>query len=121
MTEESIRWNKFIEDVCYRDITTLSKVQRIAVLCFWYDAEMNSGGYSGYVDCYPETDSKELEAAILSVGYKKIADNYKRAVAEGEINGWIETDNEYYEFSPSLCECLQEYVEKNKDRIFGKD
>lgn len=31
MTEESIRWNRFIEDVCYRDITTLSRVQRIKI------------------------------------------------------------------------------------------
>lgn len=118
MTEKNLRWDKFIEEVCYRDITTLSAVQRIAVLCFWYDAEMNSGGYSGYMDCYPDTDPAELKEAILSVGYKEIADNYNRAITEGENDDWVETDMAYYEFSPSLCECLQEYVEKNKNVIF---
>lgn len=118
MIEKILRWDKFIEEVCYRDITTLSAVQRIAVLCFWYDAEMNSGGYSGYMDCYPDTDPDELKEAILSVGYKEIADNYHRAVTEGENDDWVETDMAYYNFSPSLSHCLQEFVEKNKDVIF---
>ncbi len=119
MTEKILRWNKFIEEVCHRDISTLSEVQRIAVLCFWYDAEMNSGGYSGYMDCYPDTDPAELKAAILTVGYKEIADNYHRAVTEGKNDGWAETDMAYYGFSPTLCECLEEFVEKNEGVIFN--
>lgn len=79
---------------------------------------MNSGGYSGYLDCYPETDPKELTETILEIGYKEIADNYQKAVTYGEVDDWIETDNAYYQFSPSLCDCLQEYVENNKDVIF---
>lgn len=118
MTEKNLRWNKFIKEVCYRDITTLSEVQRVAVLCFWYDAEMNSGGYSGYMDCYPDTDPAELRAVILTVGYKEIADNYDKAVTEGKNDDWNETDMIYYGFSPSLCECLEAFVEKNKDVIF---
>lgn len=118
MTEKDLRWNKFIEDVCERDFESLSEIQRKAVLCFWYDTEMNSGGFSGYIDCYPDTNTDELVDAILSIGYKEIADNYLKAVSEGEDDDWIETDNEYYGFSPSLCDCLQEYVEYNKDVIF---
>lgn len=119
MNEKNLSWNRFIEEVCYRDISTLSDIQRKAVLCFWYDAEMNSGGYSGYLDCYPDINSSELKEAIMSVGYKDIADNYQKAVNEGKNDDWVETDSAYYEFSPSLCECLQEFVEKNKDIIFG--
>lgn len=118
MREENLRWNKFIEEVCYRDIAALSEIQRKAVLCFWYDAEMNSGGYSGYMDCYPDTNSDELEKAILSIGYKEIADNYRKAVEGGTNDDWVETDNAYYDFSPSLCDCLQKYVENNKTVIF---
>lgn len=118
MTEKDLRWNRFIEEVCYRDLESLSEVQKIAVLCFWYDAEMNSGGYSGYMDCYPDTDVTELKEAILTVGYKEIAENYEKAVKEGEKDGWIETDSAYYRFSPSLCDCLQEYVENNRNTIF---
>ena len=118
MTEKDQRWNQFIEQICNRDIAALSKIQRKAVLCFWYDAEMNSGGYSGYMDCYPDTDPEELAEAILSVGYKEIADNYRKAVAEGENDDWMETDRDYYQFYPSLCDCLQEYVENNAALIF---
>ena len=78
MTEEDLGWNRFIEDVCCRDITSLSEIQKKAVLCFWYDAEMNSGGYSGFADCYSDIDTRELAEAILTVGYKEIADNYIR-------------------------------------------
>ncbi|MCI9056703.1 MAG: hypothetical protein HFF76_05510 [Oscillospiraceae bacterium] len=118
MTEKDLLWNRFIEEICCQDILELSEIQRIAVLCFWYDAEMNSGGYSGYMDCYPDTDTKELEAAILAVGGKAIAENYHKAVTEGETDDWVETDMAYYDFSPSLCDYLQEYVEKNKAIIF---
>ena len=118
MTEQDLRWNRFIEEICSRDMETLSEVQRAAVLCFWYDAEMNSGGYCGYLDCYPDTDPEELEKAILLVGSKELADNYRKAVAEGEKDDWVKTDMAYYDFSPSLCDYLQEYVEKHKAVIF---
>lgn len=118
MTEKDLRWNKFIEEVCNRELAALSEVQNKAVLCFWYDAEMNSGGYSGYMDCYPDTNPEELAEAILSIGYKEIADNYRKAVIEGKNDDWVETDYAYYEFSPSLWDCLQEYVERNKAVIF---
>ncbi len=119
INEKNLRWDKFIEDVCFRKLDTLTEMQRKAVLCFWYDAEMNSGGYSGYMDCYPNTDAEELAEAIRTIGYKEIADNYLKAVKEGAKYDWEETDMAYYEFSPSLSECLMEYVEKNKDIIFG--
>ncbi|MBD5081329.1 MAG: DMP19 family protein [Ruminococcaceae bacterium] len=118
MTEKHLLWNRFIEEICDRDVENLSEIQRTAVLCFWYDAEMNSGGYGSYMDCYPDTDPEELEKAILTVGGKELADNYRKAVSEGEDDDWAETDNAYYDFSPSLCDCLQEYVEKNKTAIF---
>ncbi len=119
MNEKDLRWNEFVADICDRDLESLSEIQRKAVLCFWYDAEMNSGGYSGYKDCYPDTNTEDLEDAILTVSYKEIADNYRKAVEEGENDDWIETDDAYYEFSPSLFECLREYVENNKDAIFA--
>ena len=119
LNEKNIRWDNFINDVCFRDITILSEIQRKAVLCFWYDAEMNSGGYSGYIDCYPNTDTEELTEAIRTIGYEEIAYNYLKTVNEGEKDEWVETDMAYYKFSPSLSDCLMEYVEKNKDVIFN--
>ena len=118
MSEKDLRWNRFIEEICDRELSTLSSVQRKAVLCFWYDAEMNNGGYCGYVDCYPETAPDELEEAILAVAYKEIADNYHKAVTDGEEDDWNETDTAYYDFSPSLTDCLRQYVEANRDVTF---
>ncbi len=76
------------------------------------------GGHSGYIDCYPETNPNELYYALLVVGNKDIADNYRKALDEGENDGWESTDSRYYCFSPSLCEYLEDYVEKHKDEIF---
>lgn len=108
-------WNCFIDDVCERE--TLSPIQKTAVLCFWYDAEMQSGGHSGYLDCYPETVPEELAAAIKTVAYEEIADNYQRALHEGEKDSYSETDEAYYAFEPSLFDCLRDFVDKNKDEI----
>lgn len=118
MTEKDLRWNTFIDDICFRDRDTLSDIQKHAVLCFWYDAEMNSGGYCGFIECYPDIDVAELKNAILAVGYPAIADNYMKAVNEGEQDDWVETDTAYYSFSPSLSECLEDYVETHKDVMF---
>ena len=118
MTEKDTLWNRFIEEICDRDAETLSPIQKKAVLCFWYDAEMQNGGHSGYRDCYPETTPDELEDAILTVGNKEIADNYRRAITDGEEDDFEETDNAYYDFEPSLCDCLEEFVWENRNVIF---
>ena len=82
MSEKDTLWNRFIEEICDRDAETLSPIQKKAVLCFWYDAEMQNGGHSGYLDCYPETN------------------------------------NAYYDFEPSLCDCLEEFIWVNRNVIF---
>ena len=118
MTEKDTLWNKFIEEICDRDTATLSPVQKKTVLCFWYDSEMQNGGYSGYLDCYPEANPDELEDAILTVGNKEMADNYRRAITNGEEDDFEESDNAYYDLEPSLCDCLEEFVWKNRAVIF---
>lgn len=118
LSERDERWNRFISDVCMRDEASLSDVQKKAVLCFWYDAEMNNGGFSGYLDVYPDTDLKELENALREIANDGIADNLCKAISDGEDDGWVETDMAYYGFEPSLTDLLEEYVEANKDVIF---
>lgn len=119
MDEKSFRWNRFADEICDREMDELSELQQKAVLCFWYDTEMNSGGHSGYFDCYPDTDYQALYDALLLIGSKEIADNFKKALTdEEEEDGWMETDDAFYEFSPSLYECLSEFVENHKDEIF---
>lgn len=121
MTEQDLRWNRFIDEICIgkKGSSTLSEIQRKAVLCFWYDAEMNSGGHSGYFDVYPDTVPQELANALATVGYQAIADNYLEAVVDGEEDDFVKTDDAFYEFEPSLSDCLMRFVEENKDAIFN--
>lgn len=119
MSEKDLRWNRFIDEICNKDIDTLSETQKKAVLCFWYDAEVNSGGHCGYFDCYPETNPQELIEAITEVSYKAIADNFEKALSDQCDENLEKADKAFYDFSPELGDCLMEYVEKHKDVIFG--
>ena len=117
LSEREERWNNFISDVCNRDESTLSDIQKKAVLCFWYDAEMNSGGFCGYQDNYQDTDLKELESALREIANDSVADNLCKAISDGEDDDWQETDMAFYQFEPSLTTFIEEYVEANKDVI----
>lgn len=119
MNDRDLRWNRFIDEICGRDTSELNSVQKKAVLCFWYMSEMNSGGHSGYFDCYPDTNPQELFAALVEIGNIDYAENYKKALTEeAEEDEYEATDNAFYDFSPELDQLLMEYVEKNKEHIF---
>ena len=77
-------WDIFIQHICFKEIESLSEMQKNAVLCYWYDAEMNSGGHSGYFDVYPETNPNELSKAIRVIANDEIAENYLKAIKDGE-------------------------------------
>lgn len=123
LSEKDKRWNKFIYEVCDKELDELSEIQRAAVLCFRYDSEMQSGGYSGFFDTYPELTPNDLLPALELIGHKEIADNYRRAVAEkerddGDEDGYETVDTEYYDIEPSLGDLLMKFVENNKEEIF---
>ena len=120
-------WNKFIYEVCNKDMNELSDIQRAAAVCFWYDSEMQSSGYCGFFDVYPEITPEMLLPAIELIGNKKIADNYRNALAEKAIydeddeiegDGYETVDFEYYDIEPSLSDLLMKFVEDNKEEIF---
>ena len=110
------RWNHFCMEISMQEPDTPDSIIRKAVLCFRYDAEMNSGGHSGYFSCYPDTDPEELYTALAEIGGTEIADNYKKALTADDE--YIETDDTFYSFTPSLTERVMEYVEAHKEIIF---
>ena len=118
-SKEVSLWNRFIEEICDKEIDTLSEIRRKAVLCFWYDSEVNGGGHRGYFDVYPEIDSEELIAAIETVGSKEIADNCRKAFSDKSDENLEAADTAFYNFSPELSDYIEKYVERNKDEIFG--
>ena len=115
------RWNIFIEDVCNREYEDLSPTQKKAVLCFWYDAEVNNGGHCGYFDCYPEVNPNDLEEALRCVGNDEIAENFIAAVntTDEDSNCWEKMDSRYYKFSPPLIDYIEQYVEDNRPNMFS--
>ena len=116
-TEKDIRWNWFIAKICKQDMDTLNEVQRKAALCFWYDAEVNNGGHSEYFDVYPKVNPQELVEALSEVSYPAIADNFQKAVSDKSDKNLEEADTVYYNFSPALCDCLMDFVERHKNEI----
>jgi hypothetical protein len=114
-------WNLFIDEICYQELNDLNDIQRKAVIAFWYDAEMGSGGHGGYFDCYKDTDEEELYNILKEIGTEEIANNYKRAIKEREEDNLsLEVDLIYYRFNPSFDKYLQEYVKKNITEIMKK-
>ena len=118
MTERDARWNRFITDICPRSLDALSAVQKRAVLCFRYDAQMNSGGFSAYLASYPDADPQTLADALRAVGNEALAANFEQAAANGARDCWLATDRAFYAFSPSLCDCIRAYVEAHRTEIF---
>ncbi|MBR6690090.1 MAG: hypothetical protein IKL65_02025 [Bacilli bacterium] len=114
-------WNKFIEDVCSRNISTLNEIQKNAVLCFWYDCEINNGGHCAYFSTYPHSKfySEDLFEALKIVGNNKIANNFIKALQNGIDDEYEKVDNAYYQFEPALIDYLEKYVIKNEKEIFS--
>ena len=110
-------WNRFIEEICYRELTDLTPTQRDAVMCFWYDAEVNSGGHSGFFDCYPDMDPIALESALRVISTQEIADNFRNAIATGQADDYAVVDDTFYAFSPQLADYLEAFVDKNKEQL----
>jgi hypothetical protein len=111
-------WNKFIADICTLDIGKLSASQRPAVLSFWYDAEMNSGGHSSWFDVYPNISNIELINTLNEVKAKQYAANFQNAVENGISDDYEETDNTFYNLSPSLTDLIEKYVRAHEKEIF---
>ena len=113
-------WTDFIEQICTQKIEFLNEIQKNAVLCFYYDREMNIGGHICYFDNYPKIKNEDLEKALNIVANKKYAKNFKKAILQGKENNYENEDKYYLELSPCLTEYLEEYVINNQENIFPK-
>lgn len=111
-------WNKFIEEICTKDLDKLNEIQKNAALCFYYDREMNIGGHVCYFDQYQKVDSKDLLKALEKVSNRKFVTNLEEAIAHGKEDNYEKTDTVYLRQSPCLTEYLEQYVITNKEKIF---
>ena len=120
MNERAIQWNRFISEICMRDYASLNEWQRNAVICFWYDTEMQNGGHSAYFDSDPIAAPEETESAIRRIGGDAIADNFRKAMEAGASDDREETDSAYYTFRPSLSDLLMDHVALHADDILNR-
>lgn len=118
--DETDAWSSFIYTITTKELDSLNEIQRKAVLCFWYDAEVNSSGHYGFFDIYDNLDFNELYYALKDITNKEISDNFKSALKEKK-NNYDEEDNNYYSFNPSLTDYLEKYVENNKNEILKNE
>ena len=73
-----------------------------------------------FIEQYPNSADGYNRRAINRLALAKTGDDIEQV--EEDMDKMLEVsehkDNAYYNFSPSLCDYLQEYVENNKDSIF---
>ena len=111
-------WEKFIEEVCPKDLDKLNEIQKNAALCFYYDREMNIGGHVCYFDQYQKVNNKDLIKALEKVSNRRFVTNFEEAIEKGKEDNYEKTDAVYLRQSPCLTEYLEQYVITNKDKIF---
>jgi hypothetical protein len=112
-------WNRFIECLINEEFgDDLSQVQQVAKLCFWYDAEMNNGGHSGYFACYADENFDEVEKSLINIGAEEYAKNFRIAIETGENDGYISTDDKFGELTPVLTDIIEKYVMDNINEFF---
>lgn len=118
--DANIIWNKFIE-FSYRAIeynSSLSEIQKTAVLCFWYYSEMCSSGHSGYFDCHSDINPQDLLKAIRAIGATRCEENFKAALQKGNADNYQETDELFYKMESEYLNLLQIYLNENISEFF---
>lgn len=112
-------WNRFIECLSNEEFgNDLSQAQQVAKLCFWYDAEMNSGGHSGYFDCYADEDFDKVEKSLINIGAEEYSKNFKVAIETGENDDYIITDEKFGKLTPKLTDIVEKFVMDNINEFF---
>lgn len=116
-SSDSKKWNKFIEQICPKKLKDLNEIQKNAVICFYYDREMNIGGHVCYFDNYGKVSNEDLIKALKAVANKKYVEILEEAIAHGKEDNYEKTDSLYKKISPCLTEYLEDYVLKNYKEI----
>ncbi len=118
LSPDALLWNRFIEEICFCDFAILTRLQKNAVIAFWYDAEMNSGGHSGFFDCYPNISKYELIHSLNAIGAHTYSENYIEAVHNGKEDDYTKTDHVFFNINPCLTDIIEKYVLTNATEIF---
>ena len=116
-SKDAEKWNRFIYEVCMQELSSLSDIQKAAAICFWYDAEMNSGGHSGFFDCHSEINKDDVIYSLQFIGADAFIENFLEAVSIGIDDGYVTTDDIFYKLEPSLSDIVEKYVIEHANEI----
>lgn len=89
-----------------------------AVISFRYNAEMNSGGHSGFFDCKQNISKEELICSLNAICAHSYVENFLEAVCNGENDEYIKTDYVFFNINHCLTDIIQKYVLTNAAEIF---
>lgn len=118
-SKKAILWNQFIDEIVTRDLGDMNPIQKHAAIAFCYDAEMNSGGHSGFFDCRPSNvENEDVKKALHEVGAEVFISNFIEAYTCGINDDYIKTDNVFGDIKPPLADIVMDYVLKHKEEIF---
>ena len=129
------KWNQFIHLIAMEDYIDLTRVQRIAHLCFWYDSEVQNGGHLQFFlnrdpDLLDETKQALIElgavkqASVLSNamnialtnGIPKV-ETIQEYVDEALVGMFDEVDTEYHHCKPDITKLLELFLEYHEDEF----
>ena len=110
-------WNKFIEELCNKDLSELTDFQKAVVIIYQYDARVHNSGHSGYFEIYSHIEANEIVKSLSTIGASMYIDNFKEAHRRGEWDDHIDTDNIFYNLQPRLHDILEKYVALHADKL----
>lgn len=118
LSEKAQCWNRFVYELGFADLKTLTEAQIAPCLVFVYYSEVNHGGYLHYFENYCSVTPDEMKAALTKVGADMYIENYCEAAEIGELDEYQKTDMEFFKMTPNLGDILQDYVFEHRDTLF---
>jgi len=126
-------WNAFIDLIATEELESLSPIQRVAHLVFWYDSEVQNGGHYQFL---ANGGTVHLEETITALGgldlacqaeilrqagdawlssertFPETGEQFASEALEGDFD---EHDAAFHECVPSLIEALESHLKEHQD------
>ena len=133
--EPYLVWNAFVDLVASEDYESLTRLQRVAHLAFWYDAEVRNGGHLQYFLNSAGAHRHVAIDALVALGLTGHADILRRATAawdskpreevetvdefvnEALENEFGEYDGAYYDSLPDVDKALESYLAEHQEEF----
>jgi hypothetical protein len=131
-----VRWDGLNEFLAFANLTTLSPVQRVAYLAYWYSSHIQMAGHRDYFLTPSKAGHSEVIAALCAVGAAEQASvlsaaleavhsassrapaEYEDRFAAGvEFADLVEFDDAFESCTCSVRQCLMEYLDKHESEF----